>query len=654
METGMRSFTATLVIAFLVAAFPLPQVRSAEPVLRFIDPNKETGTSQAVEVAPVALAHTAQLLPIDSAGRIVGKDNPAAQIDKVLDNVAAALAEVRSGFDQTIKVNVYVRRAQLVSEVQKALAKRFAGEVKPAVTFVEGILPHPDALVAMDAVAAIPAERGTEVKRARSATLPGAKNTSQVAILPAGPHVYVSGQAGAGKDIRQVTRETMEGLRATLKHLGLKDAHVVQVKTFLNPMSAVGDVEKEIANVFGDQPVPPLVFVEWKYDLPIEIELIAAAPAPKEKAKEPIEFLTLPMAKPSPVYSQIARINHGKLIYISGLYGKSTKAEAQVQEVFSALDQLLAKTGSDSRHLAKATYYVVDEPVTNQLGEFRKKYYDPSRPPAASKAKVSGVGMEGKTITIDMIAVAAPQRITLAQIFVTKDIDKNLERMSAAFAQAKKDKAQWIMFPEGALSGYYGGFDQDKVADAFAKVENLCREARVCGLIGTCWKEDGKAYNQIRLIDADGKLAGRYGKMCLTYGDAKVFAPGTFPLVHPLGDFTVGTLICNDLWVTPGFSDGPNPHLTLQMAKAGAQVIFHAVSSGPNQKFRDYHESNLKVRSMEAKCPIVVVNSACDQASNCTSGVVQDGEYVETLPRQGEVIRTVTFTPAAKRKATAK
>src|SRR5262249_42147844 len=144
----------------------------------------------------------------------------------------------------------------------------------------------------------------------------------------------------------------------------------------------------------------------WKYDLPIEIELIASAPSPREKAKEPIDFITLPMTKASPVYSQVARVNHGKLIYISGLYGKGTdKAEGQVQEVFAALDQLLARTGGDSRHLAKATYYVVDEDVTTKLGAFRQKYYDPSRPPAASKAKVSGVGLAGKTIAVDMIAV---------------------------------------------------------------------------------------------------------------------------------------------------------------------------------------------------------------------------------------------------------
>jgi enamine deaminase RidA (YjgF/YER057c/UK114 family) len=105
------------------------------------------------------------------------------------------------------------------------------------------------------------------------------------------------------------------------------------------------------------------------------------------------------------VYSRVARINRGKLIYISGIYAK-TADQGQVQEIYAALDQLLEKTGSDSRHLVKATYYVVDEDVSTKLGEFRKKYYDPRRPPAASKAKVSGVGFAGKTIMMDMIAVA--------------------------------------------------------------------------------------------------------------------------------------------------------------------------------------------------------------------------------------------------------
>ena len=67
---------------------------------------------------------------------------------------------------------------------------------------------------------------------------------------------------------------------------------------------------------------------------------------------------------------------------------------------------MLEKTGSDFRHLAKATYYVADDEASRKLGELRPKFYDPRRPPAASKAVVPGVGLAGKTVTLDMIAVA--------------------------------------------------------------------------------------------------------------------------------------------------------------------------------------------------------------------------------------------------------
>jgi predicted amidohydrolase len=244
----------------------------------------------------------------------------------------------------------------------------------------------------------------------------------------------------------------------------------------------------------------------------------------------------------------------------------------------------------------------------------------------------------------------AAQRITLAQIRVRRDVGENLKRIRAAFAQAKKDEAVWIMFPEGALSGYHTKFDQAKVAAALTEVMAMCREARVTCVLGTCWQENGQITNQIVIIDAEGKVVARYVKRCLTYGEAKNYKVGDTPLVHQVNGLKVGTLICNDLWVTPGFTDGPNPHLTLQQAKAGAQVIFHAVNSGSNAKYRDYHESNLKVRSAEAKCPIVVVNAAGDEPINCASGVVANFKYVKALPTKGEVIETVTFQPVVQKR----
>jgi predicted amidohydrolase len=239
-----------------------------------------------------------------------------------------------------------------------------------------------------------------------------------------------------------------------------------------------------------------------------------------------------------------------------------------------------------------------------------------------------------------------PQRITLAQLEATHDVKNNLDRAREAFVQAGKDGAGWIMFPECFLSGYYTGFDGVEVAMAFAEIQDLCRETGVIGLIGTGWKEKGKTYNQIRIIDTHGLLADQYAKTCLCYSESE-FTAGGFPMLHALGGITFGTLICNDMWVTPGFSDGPDPHLSLQQARAGAQVIFLAANSGTELKYRPYHESNLFTRAAEAKCPIVVVNAFEKPEINATSGVVGTNfEYLSSLPRDRATVQTVEFIPA--------
>jgi hypothetical protein len=122
-----------------------------------------------------------------------------------------------------------------------------------------------------------------------------------------------------------------------------------------------------------------------------------------------VEFITPPGMTASPVFSRVTRMAAGPSIYFAGLYGDSEQdGDAETLEIFEKLGVLLDKTGSDIRHLVKATYYVSTDEASRKLGERRLKIYNPQKPPAASKAPVSGTGREGKTITIDMIA--APQR----------------------------------------------------------------------------------------------------------------------------------------------------------------------------------------------------------------------------------------------------
>jgi predicted amidohydrolase len=242
-----------------------------------------------------------------------------------------------------------------------------------------------------------------------------------------------------------------------------------------------------------------------------------------------------------------------------------------------------------------------------------------------------------------------PQRVTLAQVTTHQDIPKNLANARRALEQAREDKADFVLFPEMFLTGYYGQLRQDEAAQAMASVAELCRTCQVTALVGTGWKEDGKVYNQVRITDAAGDLAGVYAKKCVCYGEDQWTTPGTTPLVFTVRGLKLGILICNDLWVTPGFSDGPNPHLSLKQARAGAQVIFHHINSGSDQRYRGYHESNHFARAAEAKCPIVAINAFQAPEVNATSGVVGTGfKHIAALPRDREVIQTVEFLPAVR------
>ncbi|MCC6418968.1 MAG: RidA family protein [Gemmataceae bacterium] len=371
---------------------------------QYLDPDKQTGSAKAVVVGAVPLVHTTQLLPVDGMGNVVGKGEPTRQVERVLDDLAALLKETNAALAQAVKLNFCVASPEVAAEVHKALARRFPARARPAVSFVAGTLPHPDAVVAVDAVALAAGDSPAAVKLHGAGTA-GAR----AATLPVGARVYISGQAERGANLAEATRKTMESLHATLKFLDLKDEQVVQVKCFLTPMSGVADVRRAIAAYFGKRPVPPVVLVEWKSALPIEIELIAAAG--KERAGAPVEYLTPPGVKASPVFSRVARINRGKLVYVSGLYGTSKQdPAAEIAEIFTALGRVLGQAGSDLRHLAKATYYVTSADAVRTMGQLRPKYYDPRRPPTASLAVVPGVGRADRTVTLDMIAVVPPDR----------------------------------------------------------------------------------------------------------------------------------------------------------------------------------------------------------------------------------------------------
>ena len=370
-------------------------------MLRTIGPDAARGRSAAVVVDRGALVHTAMLYPVDATGILRGGTDPKAQATHVLDSLATALRAAGTDLDRVARLHVYVADASVTPVVDAVLAERLAGPTPPALTVVESRMPHAGVLVAMDAVAAT-ARRVTATTRLTVEGLPAtAGRGAHVAAQPVGPFVIVSGRAAPGEFVTAV-RDTMKQLRGDLETVGLTFEHAVHVKAFLGDMSRAAELERLVAGMF-DGTAPPVVVTEWTgSSLPVEIELVATAPG-AAMASERVAFVEPIMAR----YSRIARIFSGRPVFVSGVSGTSADPAAQVREIFAEMRRVVTAAGSDMRHVAKTTYYVADTVADQEINTIRPSIYDASRPPAASKISVRGIGRPGQATTIDAIAVAA-------------------------------------------------------------------------------------------------------------------------------------------------------------------------------------------------------------------------------------------------------
>lgn len=344
------------------------------------------GQSASITVDRGDLVHTRMLTGLDgSFGDIVGQ-------------IAGIARAHDAGLSDVAKLNLYV--ANYDSPTAKSIPAGFTKAwpkpgKQPALTITPSALPG-GATLAADAVIAAKAGESTEVTRfeRESAVLPRSRDI-----------IYLSGRAASG-ELAEATAATMTQLFEDLKLLESDKRDVVQVKAFITPMTSWETVEAEIDKSFGAIGSPPTIFVEWSSgSRATEIELIAAAPK-TEKPTGPISYFTPPNDKSSPVFSRVARVHGDQVIYISGVTGSDgTTPESEIHSLFAQLEKTAKVAGSDLRHFAKATYYVSESEVSKALNVLRPEYYDPKRPPSASKVEVPTIGISDRGILIDMIGV---------------------------------------------------------------------------------------------------------------------------------------------------------------------------------------------------------------------------------------------------------
>jgi predicted amidohydrolase len=233
---------------------------------------------------------------------------------------------------------------------------------------------------------------------------------------------------------------------------------------------------------------------------------------------------------------------------------------------------------------------------------------------------------------------------------VSEDIAVNVGALKKAIDYSHAKKADILLTPEGSLSGYTPDFDGKEVRKALDEIVEYASSAGVGLALGTCfYEEDDKCYNQIRFYDKAGNFLGFHSKIlrCGDHGDPKRGEINHYA-VTPLRTFEfegviIGGLICNDMWANPGCTTLPDTHLSQELSRMGAKIIFHAAFGGRDDSEWskvnwNYHESNLRMRARAGGIWIVTADSSnpTNLNSSCPSGVVDpNGDWACTSEAKG-------------------
>jgi enamine deaminase RidA (YjgF/YER057c/UK114 family) len=227
----MRHASATSAGAWLCLVFATGPVYGQS--IRRVEPISPGSVgSAAVLVKDVPLVHTAQLLPVDVAGRIVGAGDIRVQLEQVLARLRDCLKTSGSDFSRVVQFNCYVAQPDQAEFLLESLSKLFSADQQPAVGIVITPLPHPEAMLAVDAVAVSQSEALNAVSR-----------HADTAILPAGSRIYVSGAEPARS---AAARDSGLGRSATVAAALRSPAQV-----FLQPMASAAKFRRNRPH-FGD------------------------------------------------------------------------------------------------------------------------------------------------------------------------------------------------------------------------------------------------------------------------------------------------------------------------------------------------------------------------------------------------------------------
>ena len=201
-------------------------------------------------------------------------------------------------------------------------------------------------------------------------------------------------------------------------------------------------------------------------------------------------------------------------------------------------------------------------------------------------------------------------RVAAVQMKFARTIAGNLAKIGAALDRARRRKADAVLFPECAVTGYsydFRALRPAEVRDALRVVAALARQARANVLVGSPVFSGRKLYNCLVVFDRAGKPVHCYAKCQLTDLDRTVFAPGDAVSLFTLDGVTCTSIVCHERRY---------PELVRLAAMAGARVLFHpnaGLDALPVSKTKRRGADGVDARAFENAIYYVFANSVGPQ-----------------------------------------
>jgi predicted amidohydrolase len=224
-------------------------------------------------------------------------------------------------------------------------------------------------------------------------------------------------------------------------------------------------------------------------------------------------------------------------------------------------------------------------------------------------------------------------RVTIAQLHVRRDFAANKANILSVLRDARP--GDWVVFPEGALSGYFpedDGFVRDldpaAIDEGIREIEDAAGRSRCHCLFGTALRQDEVWRNAVVIHDANGTKAV-YHKVGLSRLDKHHFVPGSEVPTFVVGGVTIGVQVCRELML-------PAPWLALK--QGGAQVVFHINNAiKPHDRI---WEHLLVARALENGVFVCSTNN-CAPPQELTSYLIDpSGRPLVTARKQTEEVIT--------------